>query len=148
MPNVSLNMGLITGVVVNRTGVTLLARLLGSLATPITQATVASIAWKLSDLTAGTVVAAGTFVVAATILNALVQNDPRWTADSANSPGPDGLWGYNFAAVLPASTFPATPLTGQALLMTPDTLQCDVTFAMQDGTQFVVPYRWTPLAAY
>lgn len=147
IPNVSLNCGLITGIVVNRSGVTLMARLLGNLGTPITIATVASIAWKVSDLTTGLAVASGTFTVATTVFDSL-QMDSRWTLDNANALGPDQRYGYNFLAVLPAATFAATVLTGQANLTPADRLRCDVTFTPVSGEVFAVPFEWVPIASY
>jgi hypothetical protein len=146
--NVNLNAGLVTGVVVGRSGVTLLARLLGSLGTLVTKATVSGIAYKVVDLTLGTVLGTGTFVVASSIFDALVQTDPRWVRDNARAVGPDGLFGYNFLATLPAVTFPAALLTGRANLTPADRVHCDVTFTPTSGEVFVVPYEWTPIAAY
>jgi hypothetical protein len=146
--NVNLNAGLVTGIVVGRSGVTLLARLLGNLGTPVTKATLSGIAYKVSDLTTGLVPGTGTFTVATSIFDALVQNDPRWVRDSARAVGPDGLYGYNFLATLPAATFPAALLTGRANLIPPDKLHCDVTFTPTSGEAWVVPYEWTPIAAY
>lgn len=148
LPTTRLNYGVITGLVVGASQVTLMARILGQLGTPITQATVATIAWQVSNLTQGTVVGNGSFVVANTVFNALVQADPRWIRDSVYTPGPDGAYGYNFAAVLPASTFAPSTLGPGQNLQPPDVLRCDVNFGMADGSNFRVPYTWKSTPVY
>lgn len=90
-------------------GIVLMARVLGQTGTPINQAALASIGYVVTDLTAGTVGVSTPLTVSTVIFNALQQNDPRWVLDSQYSPGPDGNFGYNFLAALPASTFPLTP---------------------------------------
>ncbi len=144
----ALNAGLTTGVVVQRSGVVLMARVLGNLGTPVTRATLSTLAWKVSDLSAGAAVGSGTFTVNGTVYDALQQNDPRWTRDSAGLPGPDGAFGYNFLATLPASTFGATPLVGRADLIPAPLYQADVTFTAADASVFDVPFQWRPLGAY
>lgn len=126
----------------------LLARIVGQSGQPITQASLSSIAYTVSDLTAWLSAGTGTFTISSTVFDALQQADPRWTVDSAMNPGPDGAWGYNFAAVVPAADFPATALTPDAVLAAPHRYQCDVTFTPVSGEQFRVPFRWTPVPVW
>jgi hypothetical protein len=148
LPTVRLNAGILTGLVVGKSGVTLMARILGNAGVPITPATINAIAWQVSDLTQGTVVGSGTFVVAAAVFNALVQGDTRWTRDSALSPGPDGLNGYNFLGVIPAATFAVATLVPASELLPPDQLQADVAFTPVSGEPFRVVYRWKAVPAF
>ncbi len=149
LPTSPLNVGAITGIVVGRTDVTLLARVVGYLGTPITPADVAAISWQVSDLTAGTVLGTGTFAVASVVFGGLVQTDPRWTRDSQQAPGPDKQWGYNFLAVVPASAFAGPALVPLANAYPPDQLQADVTMTPASGNPFrLPPFLWKPIASY
>ena len=131
-----MGVGVITGVTVARSGVSLLARVLGNAGAPITQASLSGIAWALTDLTAGVAVASGTFTVSGTVFDSL-QLDPRWTVDGI---------GYNFLGVLAATNFPAaapglpTP-TGHRF-------QADVRFSPVAGEGFVIPYQFVALPEY
>lgn len=97
---------IITGVATNQSGVTCMARILGNLGIPILPGDIAGIQYALTDLSTGiNVTSAVNISPASTIFNSLVQNDPRWTRDSQNSPGSDGAWGYNFLFTMPPSQF-------------------------------------------
>ncbi len=133
----------VTAVIPGGSSPTLLARVLGGMGTPITRASIAAIAWTVTDLQAGAIVGTGAFLTS-TIMNGLVQNDPRWTLDGAYSPGPDGLWGYNWlAGPLAASFFPlAAPLPtppGFPPAVTPRPYQIDVVFTPLAGGAFRLP---------
>jgi hypothetical protein len=142
LPTTRLSAGVITGLVVGRSYLVFMARILGLNVTPITQASVSSIAYQASDLTAGTVLGTGSINVA-TVQNALVQNDPRWTRDSMYSPGPDGQWGYNWIATL-ATFQPAMTLQPNVYLAQADLFQVDFAFSMADLSTLCVAYRWRP----
>lgn len=85
-------------VVFEDSGATLLARVLGNAGTPITQASLTSISYKVFDLNAADPTAAtqtGTLTISAVVFDTL-QTDPRWTVDDE---------GFNFAYAAPASWF-------------------------------------------
>lgn len=145
-----MTLGIITGQTTGRSGVTLMARLRGAAGQPVTQASLSSITWQLSDLTAGTVAGSGTFAVASSIFDALQQADPRWQADSALVPGPDGSWGYNFLATLGAALFPVATLApaqfGAAAV--PHLYQADVAFQPVSGERFTVSWQLNVVPVY
>jgi hypothetical protein len=149
----SLNVGSITGIVVGGTDVTLFARVVGNLGIPITPATIASIAWQVSDLTAGVVLGSGSLVVGMVVFPNLIQTDPRWIWDSAARPGPDGAWGYNFLYVLAASLFPLPTLQPGSQFVQPDQLQADIVMTPNNpavnGNPFhLPPFLWQPQPSY
>ena len=121
----------------------LLARILGTNGLPITPASIASIAWTLTDLTAGTAAGSGSFAVAGTVQNDLVTNDPRWSWDSPDAPGADGLAGYNFLATLPAANVPVS-----APGATADRYQLDVHLTDTSGGNFRVSWQFTPVTVF
>jgi hypothetical protein len=132
-------------------GVTLLARIRGVNGAYITQASVVQITWTVLDVTAGVTLGTGSFTTTAAIYDSLQQQDPRWERDTAANPGPDGAWGYNFAATLPASLFPAT------LLAAPDPLaggaqghevHCEVVFTPVQGQPFRLLFIWQTVPSY
>lgn len=134
---------LITGQSIpTRTGVTLLARIVGNAGVPITQSTLASIQYDLTDLgspigvspTTGPLV---TLAIATVLFDSLQQSDPRWTRDSAGAPGRDGLWGYNLRCTLPASLFTSKNRQHVDLVLVP-----------LIGEPFRVIFEWAPLATY
>ena len=138
---------ILTGSGPGGSGISVLARVVGSLGLPITQATVTAIAWTLTDLTTGTVVATGTWTVSSAVYQALVQNDPRWTLDSPARPGSDGLSGYNLLGTIPASAFPvATPVVVPPgyPAPAPHQYQVDVRYTPAVGEQWVDTGYYTP----
>ena len=144
-----MGLGVITGTVVQASDVSLLARIRGAAGALITQASLSAIAWQVSDLTAGVVLGSGTFAVATSVFDSLVQNDPRWTMDSQQQPGADGAFGYNFAATIAASNFPPSTLTAPAMPpATPHRLQADVHFTDAGGGNWRVVWAWTPVVVY
>ena len=144
-----LSKSVITGAAVpGRTGVALFARLRGSGGALLTQASIASIA--VSDLTNGVSLGSGSFVVAASVFDALVLTDPRWTVDNAAAPGADGAYGYNFLAVLPATLFALTAIVAPTSpLVRPQyrQIQADVAFTLA-SEPFRVTWQWVQLATY
>lgn len=140
----------ITGYAVALSGVTLLARILGNAGQPVTQASLSAIAYTVTDLTAGSNAGSGTFTIADAVFDSL-QTDPRWQEDSAASPGPDGLTGYNFLATLPGSLFPliipAAP-TPYAPAPAPHSYQADVAFTPTSGEAFRVVWQFPVLPVY
>ncbi len=134
-----------------QSGVTLIARILGNMGTPITMASLASIAYTVTDTTAGVNLGSGFFTVGGSVFDALVNGDPRWTQDSPQSPGPDGLSGYNFQATLPATLFPIrTPSPPDLLAGAPPghNYQCDTAFTPVVGLPFRVSWRWPEEVVY
>ena len=134
---------LITGQAIpTRTGVTLLARVAGNAGVPVTQASLTSVQYALTDLgtPAGSNPVTGALTaltISSVIFDQLQQSDPRWSRDSAASPGPDGLWGYNFLATLASTLFTST-----------NRQHVDVVFTPLTGQPFRQPFEWTPIATY
>ena len=110
-------MPIITGNAVENSGVTLLARLLGNGGTPVTQASLASIAYTVTDLNQGTVIVTGSALTISQVIFDTLQLAPVWTKDAV---------GYNFLAALPGSLF-----TNGG-----DTYQVDVVFTPVTGNPF------------
>ncbi|MES2342321.1 MAG: hypothetical protein V4597_11630 [Pseudomonadota bacterium] len=129
----------ITGVVTAHSGVTLTARILGVTGLPITRASLTSVSWTVTDTVTGLAVVGGTGAptVASCVTDALQQSDPRWTKDSAQAPGDDGRWGYNFLLTLPASLF-----------VVQTRYQADVVFTPVTGEPFRVAFLWTPVRVF
>jgi hypothetical protein len=87
----------ITGIVIEDSGATFLARIHGNAGTAITPATISSIAFNVFSLNApSTVVLSGTCTVSSTVFDTL-QTDAIWTKDST---------GYNFKYAMAATAFP------------------------------------------
>jgi hypothetical protein len=144
---IGLNTGIVTGVVVANSGVSLLARILGNGGRPITQASLASVAIQVTDTVTGTGVLLSESV-AATVFDSLVQNDPRWTKDTAAYPGPDGAWGYNFLATIPAAnSFGGTSLDGTGATVM-NRMQADCIVTPVSGQPFRVVFQWEPIRVY
>jgi hypothetical protein len=125
-----------------RSGVTLLARVVGNAGVPITQATLSTLEYALTNLGSppGVSVTTGTLTaltISSAIFDQLQQSDPRWTRDSETSPGVDGLWGYNFRATLAASLFTSNSRQ-----------HVDIVFTPLTGEPFRQTFEWTPLATY
>lgn len=140
---------ILTGTGPGGSGVAVLARVNGNDGQPITQATISTIGWTLTDLTAGSIVATGTWTVSSTIFQALQQQsqDPRWTLDTPAQPGPDGLSGYNLLGVIPAANFPLgtpAPLGLGWPAPVPHTFQIDVVLTPTSGQPFRITGRYLP----
>lgn len=140
--------GIITGVVVAKSGVTLMARIRGNAGTLITQATLSSISYAVTNLTAAASVGTGTFTISATVFDDLQQNDPRWRRDSASSPGEDDAHGYNFRGTLAASLFVATGINAASVERQPDLYQADVVFTPTSGEPFRQVFQFRPEKVY
>jgi hypothetical protein len=144
--------GVVTGPAVpSRTGVTLLARLRAGSGQLVTRASLSSIAYAVSNVSTGASLGTGTFTISECVYDSLQQNDPRWTADSAASPGADGAHGLNFAATLPASLFALATLAAPSVLAGPArarTVQCDVVFTPVTGEPWRVTFVWQTLPTY
>lgn len=107
---------IILGKAVQNSGVTLLARILGNAGTPVTQLSLSSIAYTVTDLTTNTAIGSGTLTVSQVIFDTL-QTDAVWTKDAV---------GYNFKAQLASTLF----ANGG------DTYQVDVAFTPVSGQPF------------
>ena len=95
-----------------------LARVTGMNNQPITQASVASIAYKVTDSQSGQVLSTGSLSVASTVYNQLQQGN-GWSESAAVDVSiNDGLTGWNFLWVVPGSLTspPGSLLTAQATL--------------------------------
>jgi hypothetical protein len=142
-------MPIITGVVAAQSGVTLLLRLRGRTGQLVTQASLASIAYAVTNLTTGAAAGSGSLAVASVIFDSL-QLDARWAKDSAAFPGPDGSAGYNFAAELPAALFavsaPAVPTP--YTIATPQRYQIDVVFTPATGQPWRQIFQITAQGVY
>ena len=143
---------IITGAAVpGRTGVSLLARLRMASGQLVTQASISSITYTVSNVSLGTALGAGTFTVSSSIYDALQQNDVRWAIDSAAEPGPDLTHGFNFLGTLGATLFSLATLAAPGVLTgeaDAETMQCDVFFTPVSGQPFRVIYRWPALPVY
>lgn len=140
--------GILSGPVIAGSGVLLLARIRTSGGDLLNQASVSGIAWTLTDVTNGVPVSSGTFAAGATVFNSLQQGDVRWTQDSQRNPGPDGLWGYNFGATIPASAVPLTPQTPAGVQAPAPRYQVDVAFSLASGEPFRAVWQFRPVAVF
>lgn len=140
----------ITGTTVALSGVTLLARVRGAAGSLITQSSISTITYSVSNLTAGTTSGSTSLTVSAVVFNDLQQDDPRWTKDSASDPGIDGSYGYNFAATIPATAFAVSVLDSDASDPVPDQVryQVDVVFTPTSGQPFRLVFKVNPVAVY
>lgn len=133
-----------------RTGVTLLARLRTGTGQLVTRASISTIAYTVSNISLGTALGSGSFATT-TIYDSLQQGDARWRADSAAQRGPDGEWGYNWAAELAATLFALTTLAAPGVISgpaKPQTIQADVVFTPVSGEPFRVVFTWQKLPVY
>lgn len=90
---------IITGAIFEDAGATILARITGHAGSPITQASLSSIAYKVFDRSGAdpdTATQTGTLTISTVVYDAL-QLDARWTVDAS---------GYNFLHAAPAAWFP------------------------------------------
>lgn len=145
--------GYVIGVAVSQTGAALMARLRGNAGALITKTSLSTITYVATNLTLGTSAAAVALTIGSVVFDALQQSDPRWTVDSVDRPGSDGSYGYNFLAVIPASTFPlgvfATPLPGMPIAPpAPAKFQVDVVMTPTTGEPFRMPFQFPVLPVY
>jgi hypothetical protein len=115
----------------------LMARIYGQQGQYLNQASVASIAYQVTDTTTGLSTKNGTLTVASTVYNSLQQGDPRWTMDTSAYPGVDASTGYNFAFVLPGAAIPKAVR-----------YQVDVVFSLVGGGVFRVSWQFVPQGVY
>lgn len=135
-----------------RTGAVLLARVRAGTGDLVTRASLASIGYVVSNLTLGTSLGSGSFVVNDCIYDALQQSDVRWKEDDASNLGPDGAHGYNFVATLPVSVLPpARTLAAPGVLSgpaRPHDIQAEVRFVPVSGEAWVVVFQFQSLPVY
>lgn len=135
------------------TDVALLARLRAQSYALVTQATLTSIAWTVTDTVLGTLLGNGTFTISQVIFDTLVKSDPSWSRDGppifapenaygfpGSVVGTDQQWGYNFRGIIPGSVVPLTSAGND--------LQADVTFTFVGGEVLKQPFGWTALKVY
>lgn len=130
-----------------KSGLTLLARILGNNGEPITRASLSAIAYTVKDRTNDAAVSTDSLTISTVVFDDLQQNDPRWTKDNENAPGPDGRWGYNFLATLPASAFPGLD-DDDAEDTTEPLYQIDVKFTPASGEVFYQIWQFRPARVY
>jgi hypothetical protein len=144
-----MNVGMITGTALVGGGVTLMARVVGNAGTPVTQASLSTVAYAVRDLTDALALGDDAVSISDAVFDDLVTDDPRWNRDSAAAPGPDGRWGYNFAVTLPASLFDAVfDVHETTNKVTRHRVQADVLFTPTSGEPFVVSWAWSPVPTW
>ncbi|MBY0523432.1 MAG: hypothetical protein K2R98_08530 [Gemmataceae bacterium] len=121
-------------------GVALMARIRGQAFALMTQASVASIAYTVTDLTLAANLGSGTFAVASTIYDSLQQQDGSWTKDSAVNLGQDAAWGYNWKAILPAAAIPVANSGNR--------MQVDAVFTPVSGEKFRIVFQFPTIKVY
>ncbi len=133
-----------------KSGVTLLARLRGQDGNLITRASLSTITYTVSELVAGATLGTGTFTISSVIFDSLQQNDARWSQDDAGNPGPDGTFGFNFAATLASTLFALDVLAEEPVLFSPVVrkMQADVVFTPVTGQAWRVTFLWTTPKTY
>lgn len=133
---------MITGQAVpGNAGVALMARLRNASGLLVTQASLASIAYAVTDLTQPpTIIASGVFAVVSSIFDSLQVNDPSWTKDSAANLGQDGACGYNAKMLLPSTAIPVAN-SGHRI-------QVDTTFTPISGQPSRVIFSFQTLTVY
>lgn len=128
-----------TGIVTQNSGYSFIARIIGQNGQPITQASLASVTYTITDLGPyrNTPVSSGPTVVtiSTTVFDSLQTVDPRWKLDSQFRPGDDGAFGYNFLLSLP----PIASANQQ---------QIDVRFTPVSGQPFNASGKWTPQQSF
>jgi len=131
-----------TQAVPGHSGVLLMARIVGQGGVLITQATISAVQVVVTDLTQVLATGSGPVntynpSISSVISNGLQQVLP-WTQDSQANPGPDGLWGYNFNFVVPASCFANSG----------DIFQADARFTPVTGEAFNVSFKISTLQTF
>ena len=122
-----------------KSGVALMARVLGNNGEPILQATISSIGYTVHNLDDSTITdVTGSFTVSSAIYDSLQRSDLTWTKDDVDNPGTDGRYGYNFKDVVPASAF--TPGNQR--------YQVDVKFTPASGQVFYVVFQFNTTRIY
>lgn len=102
----------------------LFARITSILGIPVTRSSLSGIMLVLTDVQANVQTLLMPAILT-TVSDNLIQNDPRWQADSALNPGFAGQWGYNWNYVLPAIYLPNIG----------DTYTARATFSFPSGQQ-------------
>ena len=123
-------LGVITGRTIARTGVVLMARVVGASNANITQATLSSISYLVRDIDAGSSGSVTALTIASVVFDTL-QTGNGWDQDAT---------GYNFRAILPASAFAWTPEVDAAANPKPHRFQVEVRFTPSSGEQFVIVF--------
>lgn len=119
---------IITGQAMAKSGLMLLARIVGYSATPITQASLSSIDYAIRDLTSATTITTGTLTISAVVYDTL-QTDAVWDRDDD---------GYNFRWIVPAAN----------LQNGGHRYRIDVRFNPASGESFVQPWEFELTPAY
>lgn len=142
-------LGVVTGVGVCNSGVTVMARIMGNVGTPITQATLSGITYTVRDITAQTTVAQDVaLTISQVVWDSLQQADPRWDLDDADNLGADGRYGYNFAATIPAAKFASYTVDSDTGNVTPHRYQIDIEFTPASGERFVQAFQFLGVPTY
>ena len=139
----------VTGLTVANSGVTLMARVLGANGSPITRASLSSLTYSVRDLTEGITTVAATALTINDVVYDNLQNDPRWSIDSADNPGEDGKWGYNVLTTLGATLFSDFDVESTGLhRITPHLWQASLIFTPTTGAKWHVPFQFEALPTW
>jgi hypothetical protein len=128
----------ITANTVARSGIVLLARIVGAAGAYITQATLSAIAYQVRDVDEESNGFLTPLAISTVVFDAL-QTGGAWDKDTT---------GYNFAATIPASEFTFDPDLAPDGTPKPRRFRVDVRFTPTSGEQFVVPWDLTVLPTW
>lgn len=143
-----MSVGVISGRLTGKSPPVLAARIRGANGSLITQASLSSITYRVWNVTLQESVATGTLTISSVVFDELKQTDPRWRQDGPYNPGPDGAYGYNFLAILPAATFDDLFQTDEDRFFIADKhtheyrVRIDIQFTPTSGQGFVVPFEF------
>jgi hypothetical protein len=125
-----MSIGMIQARTVSRSGVVLMARIVGQTNADVTQATLDEVAFVVRDIDAGSSGTIQAITIADSVFDTL-QTNGGWDQDDD---------GYNFRFVVPASEFEWDPEAEVNGNPKPRRFRVDVRFTPTEGEQFVVPF--------
>lgn len=142
MPAPNKVLSVITGqAVTGNAGIAIMARIRGSDGNLITQASLLAIAYSVYDIdAAASLVSSTALTISSVVYDSLQQTDQIWTKDALGRPGTDQEHGYNFKAILPASSVPVASSGNR--------IQIDVAFTPTSGEQFRLTYKVDTVKVY
>ena len=120
--------GIITGKATAKAGATLIARVVGNDALPVTRISLSAINYAVQNVTTAVLIGTGALTISTVIFDAL-QTDKNWTKDAV---------GYNFKWTVPASL----------LQNGGDKYQVDVKFTPVTGEVFIQSWQFTLQKTY
>lgn len=135
-------LGIVTGVVVSASGVTMMARIRGQGGSYITQASLSSITYSIRDLSTATTTGTGSLTVSSVVFDNL-QLDNRWTKDAI---------GYNFRTTFASGSFDNFDVGDSddaiAYQITRHRYQVDIRFVPASGQGFNQPFQFSPIPTW